>query len=128
MNLSDLDYLEQIVGDKRIRGGIAIYSYTDSTFSAAAASTTPSGDIGVYGEAAALGTATGYVTSAYSLTNTSTSNRIFNVATANANAGATSFGPSGYNASHSNATSLSTSNSYGYITTEFAFSSSIGSN
>ncbi|MDJ0680959.1 MAG: hypothetical protein QNJ18_13955 [Xenococcaceae cyanobacterium MO_167.B52] len=114
------------MGDKRIRGGIATYTYTDSTFSVAAASTTPGGDIGVYGEAAALGSATGYVTSAYSLTNASTYANI-NVATANAMAGATSFGPSGYNASRSNATSLSTSHPYGHITTELAFSSSIGS-
>ena len=125
MNLPDLNYLEPIWGDKRIRGGIATYTYTDSTFSAASASTTPGGDTAVSSTAAALGIATGYVTSA--LTNTSTSAKI-NVATANATSGATSFGPSGYNASHSNATSLTTSNYNGHITIESAFSSSRASN
>ena len=128
MNLPDLNYLKPVWENKGIEGGIATSTYTDSTFSAASASTTPGGDTAVSGTSAALGSASGYGTSVYALTNTSTYDRFNNIATANAIAGATSFGPSGYNASHSNATSLSTSNPYGYITTESAFSSSSGSN
>ena len=127
MNLLDLNYLEPFWENKGIRGGISTYTYTKNTFSAASASTSSSGDVAIYSVAGALGEATGYITSVYTLTDTSTLGHIFNVATANGKAGAISFGPRGYELSRSIATSLTTSNPDGHITTEFAVSSSMSS-
>lgn len=128
MNLTDLNHLEPVWENKKIVGGISTYTYTDSTFTAASATTTPGGDTAVFSAAAALGGANGYATSVYTLTDTLTSANVLYIANANASAGATSFGPSGYDSSHSNATSLTTSNSYGHITAELAASGSGGSN
>ncbi len=126
LNLHNLDYLEPVFETKVIGGSVVSTStFTDSTYTAALASTTPGGDVIVAGTAAALAAATGYVTSAYTLTDTFTSDGIIDVASARANAGATSLGPSGYDASYSTASSLTISNSYGHNTIGFGFSASM---
>ena len=126
MNLADLNYLEPVFENKGIVGGISTSTSTDSTYSAALANTTPDGNVAVVGLAFASGGAIGDISLVSALTNTSTSAGIFNVAIANASAGAIAFGPSSYNASNSIANSLTVSNLYGYNTTEFASSVSLG--
>lgn len=125
MNLTDLNYLEPVFENKVIVGGISTYAATDNTLAVTSASTASDGN-GVFSTADAYGLATGYDTSVYGRTKTlAHAAPIFNVGIAIASVGATSFGPSGYEASHSTATSLTISNSYGHITTQFAFSGSV---
>ena len=128
LNLHNLDYLEPVFENKVIGGSVVSTStFTDSTYTAAAAGTTPGGGVMVAGTAAALAASIGYDTSAYTLTDIFTADgSIVDVAKARANAGAISLGPSGYEASRSKASSLTISNLSRQITIGVGFSASRG--
>ena len=122
MNLPDLNYLELEFENKIIGGGISTYSYTDSTYSATSASTTPNGDISTLGLASAVSGATGTKTSAFTLTNALTSNNSFTYASAHASAGSTASTNNNVASSYSNAHSTSVGNSLGNQTIEYGSS------
>ena len=124
MNLSDLNYLEPVFDNKRIVGGMATYTSTDSTFSAASASTTPSGSISIFGVAGAVSGATGSETLAFTMTNASTHNTSFIYASAHALAGAFASTDNNFESSYSNAHSTSVGNLLGYKTIDYGSSSS----
>ena len=125
MILSELNYLEPVSENKVIVGGMFTSTWTDSTYSHAAANAGPDGIV-VEAYATAVSGAIGDHTSASTLTTTNIyTNNISTTANAMAKAGSMSLGPEGYDASNSLASSLYILSPHGETSLDFASSSSI---
>lgn len=113
MIISDFNYLEPVSEQKKIVGGLSTATSTNNTFSLAHASAIPSGN-SIFGIGGALSEATGTENSAFTLTNTFTSNGFSTYGSVHALAGAVASTDNNFESSYSNAHSTYVGTSFGY--------------